>query len=1184
MNKVLCLFLVSLFSNHCFAQLPSFAWAKKMGGSDINESGNSIALDAAGNVITVGYFQGTSDFDPGTGVLNLISNGSSDLFISKSDASGNLIWAKSLGGNLEDIAQAVTTDASGNVYLTGSFESTVDFDPGTGVFNLTAIANDDMFLLKLDASGNFVWAKRVANGYGRGIKIDPNGDVYTIGYYYGSVDFDPNAGVFNQTSTAGSADLFVLKLSSTGNFIWAKSIGAGGQDKGEAMTLDASGNVYATGVYNDIVDFDPGAGVFNIGSIGAHAMFVLKLTSAGNFVWVKSTSGGNADGLSIAIDASNNIYTTGSFQFTVDFDPGLSVFNMTNIGSYYNIFISKLDASGNFVWAKRLGTIYWEAGRCVTTDATGNVYVTGEFRGTMDMDPGVGVYNLSSSLNDYDLFILKLDAGGNFIWAKSSGSASYIYGKSIVLNSLNEIYTTGSFGSTVDFDFGAGTFNLTANGSDIFVHKMYQSPCINPTIPSVNSSASTICSGQSVTLSIDTGSLNSAATWKWYSGSCGGTIVGTGNSITVSPVSSTIYYVRGDGGCITPGLCTSKTITVNPSPTVTATNVSACSGSPVTLLGNPAGGSFSVANPYVGASATYTYTYTNAFGCSTISLPATITINSLPSISVTAAPGNSVCVGSSIILTASGANTYSWSNGSNSPANNVAFVPSSSSVYTVTATDSNGCTSISSISINVINPTPVTTEDSRCGSGVLNLSATGSGSLTWYDAPVNGNIVHTGTSFSPTLSATTTYYVENTVLANTSTLTSTLGAVSNTIGAGGQSTLAQWQVFDVLQPCTLQSVIVYPGAAGNVILEQRNSTGTAVINTTTISVTAAQIGTAVTMILNWPLTVGTGYRIYRNASSVSLYRNSTGGLYPYSNSSISITGNSVSANNYWWAYNWTIVTPVTNYCTSNRVPVIATIHPLPVVTASHVTGCAGSPVTLIGSPSGIGGAFSQPNPYTGSSTSYLYFYMDAYGCSNVSSPASITIDTCNLTLQLKLYLQGYYAGSGMMVPTLYNEGLSVNSTMTDVIIAELHSSTFPYTTIVSTTATLNTNGTASCIFKVASGSYYVVIKHRNSIETWSANPITINTSVNNYDFSINASNAFGNNMKQLEMNVWAIYTGDVNQDDNIDLLDAPLMESDINQFYFGYYSTDLNGDGNVDLLDVPLMEDNIASFVFSQHP
>jgi len=216
------------------AQSPSFEWAKKMGGFDLNESGNAITIDASGNVITAGYFQSTSDFDPGSGVFNLTSNGSRDMFISKLDASGNFMWAKGLGGILEDNAQAVTTDASGNVYISGSFESTVDFDPGVGVFNLTAIANDDFFILKLDAGGNFVWAKRAANGFGRGIKIDSNGDIYSIGKYYGTVDFDPNAGVYNMISSGGSADIFILKLTSSGNFLWAKSIGAAGHDIGEA--------------------------------------------------------------------------------------------------------------------------------------------------------------------------------------------------------------------------------------------------------------------------------------------------------------------------------------------------------------------------------------------------------------------------------------------------------------------------------------------------------------------------------------------------------------------------------------------------------------------------------------------------------------------------------------------------------------------------------------------------------------------------------------------------------------------------------------------------------------------------------------------------------------------------------------------------------------------------------------
>src|ERR1035437_9575750 len=141
--------LITLNSN---AQ--NFLWAKSMGGTG-NDIGYSIALDASGNVYTTGYFYGTVDFDPGAGTFNLTSAGNYALFISKLDASGNFVWAKQIGGTSSGaLGQFISLDASGNIYTTGCFFGTVDFDPGAGTSNLTSSSTNDIFVSKLDASGN----------------------------------------------------------------------------------------------------------------------------------------------------------------------------------------------------------------------------------------------------------------------------------------------------------------------------------------------------------------------------------------------------------------------------------------------------------------------------------------------------------------------------------------------------------------------------------------------------------------------------------------------------------------------------------------------------------------------------------------------------------------------------------------------------------------------------------------------------------------------------------------------------------------------------------------------------------------------------------------------------------------------------------------------------------------------
>lgn len=459
-------------------------WALSMGGSNANgDFGRSICVDALGNVYTTGGFDGTADFDAGVGTASLNSVGQGDIFIQKMDSNGNFLWAKSVGGILVDVATSIDVDAHGDAYITGSFEGTVDFDPGTGVANLTSSGGRDIFILKLDGLGNFVWAKSIGGNStdeGISIRIDPYGNVFTTGIFGGTVDFDPGPGVTNLTSSFGYKDIFVQKMDANGNFIWSKGVSGVSYDNATSISVDASGNVYITGSFFETIDLDPDAGIANFISAGNQDIFVLKLDSSGSFIWGKSMGGAADDiGYSINVDASGNIFTTGMFAGIVDFDPGPGMTNLTAIGSW-DMFVQKLDSNGNFVWSKSIGGFFDDRGYSIGVDAFGNIYTTGKFEGTVDFDPGPGITNLISAGNE-DIFIQKLDASGNFLWAGSIGGASLDLAASITVDALNNVYATGSFMNTGDFDPGVGTVNLTsAGGHDIFVLKM------NPITTSTN--------------------------------------------------------------------------------------------------------------------------------------------------------------------------------------------------------------------------------------------------------------------------------------------------------------------------------------------------------------------------------------------------------------------------------------------------------------------------------------------------------------------------------------------------------------------------------------------------------------------------------------------------------------------------------------------------------------------------
>ncbi|MFC2110817.1 SBBP repeat-containing protein [Bacteroidota bacterium] len=459
--KILYTLLIVILANTSInSQTLNFEWAKSIGGDSADIS-RCITLDPTGNVYITGYFKGTVDFNPGTSINNLTSTGEEDIFIQKLDSNGNFVWAKSIGGVSRDIARSIALDALGFVYITGYFAGTADFDPGSATYNLTSNGNDDVFILKLNNLGDFVWAKSVgatSRERGYSIALDNNGNIYTCGRFVDSVDFDPGAAISTLVSAEGE-DVFIIKLNSSGSFIWAKSFAGTLQDVGNFITTDVSGNVYVSGEFEGTTDFDPGATTYNLTSNGYYDVFIAKLNGAGDFVWAKSFGGVDRDGINMTtIDNSGNVYTTGKFQNSVDFDPGTAIHNLTSNGDF-DIFIQKLDASGNFLWAKSIGGTLYDQGESITTDNLGNSYVTGYYQQTVDFDPGTQSFPLTSNGAE-DIFILKLDNIGDFSWAKSIGGPMSDNAYSIFSDASNNLYLTGYYQSTVDFDVSSSIFNF----------------------------------------------------------------------------------------------------------------------------------------------------------------------------------------------------------------------------------------------------------------------------------------------------------------------------------------------------------------------------------------------------------------------------------------------------------------------------------------------------------------------------------------------------------------------------------------------------------------------------------------------------------------------------------------------------------------------------------------------------
>lgn len=577
---------MSLFSvRSAYAQ--NFAWANNMGGTSTDD-GSEIAVDASGNVYTAGYFIGTADFDPTAGVSNLTSAGNQDIFVTKFDASGSFIWAKRIGGTNSEIPEGMTVDASGNVIIVGNLYNTVDFDPDPNTtFNLTP-SGTDVFICKLDASGNFVWAKQLGSSntdVSYAVTSDAAGNIYTLGGFNGTADFDPNAGTSNLTANGSGRDIFISKLDASGNFVWAKRMGGTSNEYAYALALDSGGNICITGTFEGTANFDTGAGTANLTSAGWGDIFICKLNADGDYLWAKGMGANvfmnNDEGRAIAVDASGNICVAGRFSGTVDFDPGLGTTNL-NSSSGGN-FVCKFDASGNFIWAKNISATITS----IALGTSGKVYTTGNFSGTVDFDPGSGTTNLSSPGNS-DVFVNVLDASGNFVEAQRIGGTTSDNGNGITTDAAENIYIIGSFTGTVDFDPSSGVYNLTPNGNiDAFVTK-WSSASI-----AITSGNQVMCVGSVGSVTFTATSAASSPVYQWKKNNIN---VGT-NSATYTDAAladgDVISCVIADGAIN----LTTNSITITVSPLLTPS---------VTIVANPSGAI------YTTSSVTFTATPTNS--------------------------------------------------------------------------------------------------------------------------------------------------------------------------------------------------------------------------------------------------------------------------------------------------------------------------------------------------------------------------------------------------------------------------------------------------------------------------------------------------------------------------------------------------------------------------------------------
>lgn len=387
----------------------NFVWAIPVGGRNnfdalLFAGGQpKIAIDNNNGAIYISCaYDAPVDFDPSPATFLLpTDSGNTDVFVAKYTTAGAFVWAKNLG---VVTYEEIDVDSSGNVYLAGNFPYTTDIDPGPNVFNLTTNpGGDDFYILKLNPNGEFVWAKQFGDptryDFLTDIVIDDADNIVITGLFSGLVDFDPNAGVTNLQSNNNSNDAFVAKYTSNGELIWAKSFGgtSSGIERGSAVTVDNQNNVYATGYFSSVTDFDPSANTFNLSTVGTRSLYILKLTSNGEFDFVKTVGSPFTEfSTDIAVDNVGSLYLTGYYLTSMDCNPDAGVFTITANGGNNEIFLISLSASnGQFGWAKSIGeTANDEGKRIAIHEPTNRLTLVGHFQGgsSVDFDAPNGFY------------------------------------------------------------------------------------------------------------------------------------------------------------------------------------------------------------------------------------------------------------------------------------------------------------------------------------------------------------------------------------------------------------------------------------------------------------------------------------------------------------------------------------------------------------------------------------------------------------------------------------------------------------------------------------------------------------------------------------------------------------------------------------------------------------------------
>ncbi len=461
--KVLLLIFFSSVSLSICAQDIVHNWTIPISG-EWTQTGAALKVDKNGFVYAVGNFEAVVDMDPGLDSTILATTGGfySDIYVAKYDCASNLIWAKKISGIRLEKANELLLDEQNNIYIAGNYESTVDFDPSNIVDYRTAQGGQDCFIVKLDSNANMIWV----NTYGGSgldrmadIALTSDNAIVGIGDFQNSVNFE-QTGTPNNLVSAGESDVFIIKLDTSGNLLWVKQLEGNMYDTGQSITVDENNNIYSIGNFESTVDFDPNPintqllTSFNNATpqVSITDIFILKLTPQGNYDWAKQIGGfGDNDASSIISDKQGTIYAAGSFEDQNIINYNLPNQDTLNSTDNFDSFIYSFDPNGSNKQIKHLAGPGSTLITNLHIDHNSELYTTGIYSFTTDFDLSSNNYFLTAT-HPNNAFVLKLNSQGDFDWARSIQSTQTSAGLDVQTDINNSIYLTGFWSLTADFD------------------------------------------------------------------------------------------------------------------------------------------------------------------------------------------------------------------------------------------------------------------------------------------------------------------------------------------------------------------------------------------------------------------------------------------------------------------------------------------------------------------------------------------------------------------------------------------------------------------------------------------------------------------------------------------------------------------------------------------------------------